>query len=400
MIFIVKCLLYISLGLFLHSYILYPIIVGLFYFLQKKKKRIQFTIEDDLPMVFILISVHNEEKIIRQKLESLFQTNYPLDHIQVYVGSDFSNDHTNSILQEFQTKYTNLHALFYNVRRGKPQVLNDLMKVVRENHSLAADRIVLYTDANVILNKDTIYRMVRNFKDPKVGLVDCRMISGDLTKTGVAKSEDNYIRLESRLKQWEGELWGCMMGAFGGCYAVRSNLVCTLPEKILVDDFYISMKVLEQNYFAISDSEALAFESLTGSFQQEFRRKSRISSGNIQNLIFFYKNVLTRPFIENFCFFSHKVIRWIGPVLLVLSILSSFILTMEQKGIHSIVFITLCVVLFLIPWMDRVLMKGGIHWSLFRNISYFSWMNLALLNGLLRYYKGIRSSIWEPTKRT
>lgn len=105
-----------------------------------------------------------------------------------------------------------------------------------------------------------------------------------------------------------------MIGPFGGFYALRKNLYQLIPENFLVDDFFICMNVLKQNFKSIADPDAIAYEEVSEDWKQEYKRKARISAGNFQNLIHF-ENLLLRFNSTSFCFFSHKVLRWLGPFL-------------------------------------------------------------------------------------
>ncbi|MEO6691169.1 MAG: glycosyl transferase family 2, partial [Saprospiraceae bacterium] len=172
-----------------------------------------------------------------------------------------------------------------------------------------------------------------------------------------------------------------------------------IPETILVDDFYLSMKVLDKGAHCISDLEAIAHEALPGKLTEEFRRKSRISSGNFQNLKIFGNILISKPIIRAFCFFSHKVLRWISPILILLAFLSSAILTLFHAGLATGILSFLCLIFLIIPMVDYPLDKAGIQVGIIRNISYFAWMNLALLIGFIKYWKGIKTSIWQPTGR-
>jgi hypothetical protein len=91
-----------------------------------------------------------------------------------------------------------------------------------------------------------------------------------------------YISREVLIKQHESILWGTMMGPFGGCFAIRSELYEPVPKNFLVDDFYINMKVLEKGYQCINNLNALVFEDISNNLSDEFKRKVRISTGNFQ----------------------------------------------------------------------------------------------------------------------
>ncbi|HMW38945.1 MAG: glycosyltransferase [Saprospiraceae bacterium] len=392
-----QVMLFVSLGLLIHSYLIYPGIVALLYFF-KLKKSVEQPGSNSLPNLCCIIPAYNEEKVIASKIQSVLDCDYPGEKLQILVGSDQSSDSTAEIVDQFVQRDSRIQFFNFQTRRGKPQVLNDLVQIALRTRPQDSDLVIVFTDANVMLEYHTLQRLAATFNNPRIGLCDSRMISVDTLEDNISGSEEHYLQLESQLKYWEGFLWGCMMGPFGGCYAVRANLVPILPENILVDDFYVSMKVIEQGYQTRSAPDAMAFEKLPGQLTEEFRRKERISAGNMQNL-FYFVHLLTHSFPVSFAFISHKIIRWTGPVWLILAMISSLMLSLNNFLAYSWIFLFMLVVFFIVPWVDRELGKAGIHLKPFRRISYFAWMNLALLMGLFKYLGGVRSSIWQPTQR-
>ena len=120
------------------------------------------------------------------------------------------------------------------------------------------------------------------------------------------------------MKYQEGVVWGAMMGAFGGCFAVRRACYHPAPAEFLVDDFYITMAVLRDGYQAINELDAICYEDVSDHLPEEFRRKARISAGNFQNLGEF-RPLLCPPWRGvAFAWWSHKVLRWCTPQLLLL----------------------------------------------------------------------------------
>ena len=159
-------------------------------------------------------------------------------------------------------------------------MINDLMDCARAQDPIQSDHIYIFTDANVLLSKDAIIELTKKFSNSEIGLVDSRIIPVGLQEDGISKSENTYIGLESKLKYWEGQLWGMMMGVFGGCFAIRSNLVRKVPTNFITDDFFITMSVLDASKKCISNPSAICTESIPNKIHEEFRRKTRISSGN------------------------------------------------------------------------------------------------------------------------
>ncbi|MBU2650068.1 MAG: glycosyltransferase [Bacteroidetes bacterium] len=378
---------WVSVLLIFHSYLFYPLLLKI---LSSGKKGNQdvYDPQDDLPMVSIIISAFNEEEVIDEKIRSVFASSYPQDRLEMLIGSDCSGDNTDSIISNLANEFPSLRFFPYKQRRGKQNVVNDLV-----NESKGS--ILILSDANVMFSPGTVFNLVKHFRNPRIGLVDSNMINRGQKKEGISIQESSYISREVWIKNMEGRLWGSMMGPFGGCYAIRRMDYSPVPPNYLVDDFYINMKVFEQGKMAINDLDATVFEDVSSDLGVEIRRKTRIATGNFQNLITFY-GLLFRKNV-GFCFLSHKVIRWFGPWLIILALLSSLFLA--TGSIFYLIIFCLQLGLLAIPFLDYFLKKAGIHNRFLRLITHFYAMNLALMLGFFRVMKPVRSGVWDRTKR-
>lgn len=379
-----------------HSYILYPVLLKLFS-TGKKENDIVFNSNDaQLPKVFVVLSVFNEEKVIREKLESLFNTNYPLNKLSVYIGSDNSTDKTNSIVQEIAAKYPSLSFFPFSERSGKPNVLNKLISNIEEGTLDRAKDVFVFTDANVMFTPDTIYQLVKHFKNKDIWQTGANILNKGVMNTGISFQEKSYITIENTTKYLEGLNWGAMIGAFGGCYAIRAQGWLPIPANYIVDDFYLSLNILSKNKKAILERNAICYEDVSNEVANEFNRKARIQAGNFQNLRS-YSGLLFRFNAVAFCFFSHKLIRWAGPLLIAIAYIANiFLLPFSQFYLFTFVVQNL---LLLSPVIDTLLKRMGIHLILLRFASYFIIMNIALAKGFVMYMKGIKTNAWNPTER-
>lgn len=384
--------------LLVHSYVFYPLIIK---WLAKGKSsnKIYFTPDDlELPTLVIIMAVYNEEAVIDEKLASIFSTNYPLQKIQIYIGSDNSTDQTNEIIEAYQAKYNNIYFKIFEGRNGKIKIVNQLIMNYEARQKNSEHSIYILTDANVFFAPTLLYQLAKHFKNPSIGLVAANILNKQVKCTGISLQEQWYIQRENGVKYYEGILWGTMMGAFGACYAVRKEQFKPTPANFIVDDFYISMQVLVQGKQAIKAPTAICYEDVSNDIWEEFRRKKRISAGNFQNLATFYPllHIFRYPKVA-FCFWSHKVIRWFGPILLLLVFVTALWLSQVNHFFQFVLFLQIGI--FLIPFVDYILKKVNVHIKIFRFITYFLLMNIALFIGLLHYLKGIKTNVWKPTKR-
>ncbi len=380
-------LFWLPVGLLFHSYVLFPL------WLEYRYRRLPPPPPEgpagEAPRVSVLIPAYNEEAVIEEKIRSVYASDYPLSRLEVLVMSDASTDATDHIIQRLAEEYSSLKFFRSPQRTGKPGLLN---RLAREANG---DLLVL-TDANVLWTPHTLKALTLPFADASVGLVDSCLI-GKGEEEGIALQEKKYTLREVRIRHREGAIWGFIMGPSGACYALRKELYTPVPDNFLVDDFFITMKVLEQGYHAKVSLDAEVYEDVTVRFPEAFRRKVRIAAGNFQNLARFFhmfRNITT-PL--GFCFWSHKGIRWLGPWLLLLNLVSNLLLF----PLFPFYLFTFAghLFLFLMIAFDNILSLFGKQIVILRFITHFYSMNLALGVGSVKALKGIRTNVWEPTKR-
>lgn len=379
---------WICLFLVSYTYILFPSILSLL--ARNRSLEARSFSEEELPLISVLIAAHNEEKMIGAKIDSVLAADYPPDKMEILVGSDASTDQTNTILKQRELTVSTLQLFLYVERQGKPRIINQLVQKAR-------GEILVISDANVLLESDTLRELIRYFKEEHIGLVDSRLISTGIRKDGISRQEKFYTSREVSIKHRESILWESMMGPFGGCYAIRKTFYRAVPDHFLVDDFYISMSVFEQGGACISNIHAKVSEDVSNNPREEFRRKKRISAGNYQNLFRFRCLLFRGSKGVGFSFFSHKLLRWMVPFLVLASLAISIILGMKSN--FYLVLALLHLLVLFIPLIGHILRKIGIQSIPLRFISHFVLMNMALLAGFFKFSRGIKNNVWQPTSR-
>ncbi len=382
----VSILFWASAAALFHSYVLYPLLVRVLT-TGRKPNAVVYDRETP-PPVTVIVAAHNEERIIERKIDSIFTGGYPKDKLHVIVGSDRSTDRTDEIVMRCAERYGRVELVPFAERTGKTGVLNALVP-------RAETDIVVLTDANVLIGQDTLFQLVRHFRNESISLVDSNMIYVDGGVANVSKQEKTYIGAEVTVKQAESLLAGCMMGPFGGCYALRRKHYVAVPPTFLVDDFYINMRVIEQGFRCINELNAHVYEEISHSLGEEFRRKVRIATGNFQNLATFWR-LLFRPDAVAFCFWSHKVLRWLGPLFLLAVFAASAVLA--GVPLYAWAF-RLQVACYAVPLADVTLSAAGLRVGALRFVTHGVAMNAALFAGMVRYLRGVDSGVWQPTRR-
>ena len=345
------------------------------------------------PDVTLFIAAYNEKDYVASKMKNTLELDYPKDKLHVVWVTDGSDDGTPNLLKDYPN--TTVHHL--DERNGKIGAMNRGMQFVKTP-------IVIFSDANTMLGKESIKRIVNLFSSPKVGCVsgEKRIINKE-TDVASGAGEGLYWKYESALKKWDAELYS-VVGAAGELFAIRTELYRHVEKDTLLDDFVISLRVAQDGYTIQYDPEAYAIESASANVKEELKRKIRISAGGIQSIvrlksllnIFKYKTL-------SFQYISHRVLRWtLTPLCLILLIPVSFFLSLNEGmfslGLYSTLF-----------WLQMLFYVGALSGWFFENREtrikilfvpyYFFIMNLSVVLGFFRYMKNTQSVNWERAKR-
>ena len=353
----------------------------------RQKKR-ELPPDNELPEVTLMICAYNEQDIVDSKMKNTRQIKYP--KLKVVWVTDGSNDHTNDYL----AKYHDVEVIYSPERRGKTAALNHGLSLVKSE-------LVVMTDANTMLNPESIQEIVRCFMDPKVACVAGeKRVAARHEGQAAAEGEGLYWKYESTLKRWDGELYSAM-GAAGELCAIRRSLYEPMPENALLDDFVMSLRMVDKGYKIAYTADAYAMEYGSADLTEESKRKRRIAAGGLQS-IWWLRNMMNplRQPVVAFQFVSHRVLRWsITPIALLLLIPLNVLLVFLKAGnIYTWIWV-LQLVFYMAAYLGYLLEQYGRRNKLLYVPYYFLFMNLNVFRGMtyLRTHKS--SGAWEKAKR-
>ncbi|MEZ7875124.1 MAG: glycosyltransferase family 2 protein [Bacteroidales bacterium] len=388
-----KTLFWISLFVVFYTYVGYGILLCMLVKIKEffSKPAIHQISPADFPYVSLLIAAYNEEKIVDEKMSNCFELGYPKDKLKIVWITDGSTDSTNEKL----SRYSNTEVLFEPKRGGKTAALNRAMNFINTD-------IVIFTDANTILNKDSITEIVNAFSDPKVGCVagEKRIALTSATNTS-SLGEGAYWKYESVLKEMDSRL-NTTAGAAGELFAVRKDLYEYVEEDTLLDDFIISMRIAKKGYKIRYCKNAYAVEGGSLNMREEKKRKVRIAAGGIQSVIRLSSllNIFKYPLLS-FQYISHRVLRWtITPVLLISLFPFNIILVLNEEQIIYKILLSLQILFYLAAYTGKIFERRNIKLSVFLIPYYFMFMNFNVFSGLIYLLKKKRGDgTWEKAKR-
>ena len=389
-----KILFWICLVICIYTYVGYGVLLYLLVLLKRmvkgKPKQMELPEDSQLPDVAFMVCAYNEQDVVEMKMQNIHELDYPKDKLHVVWVTDGSSDNTN----EYLKAYPEVEVIYSPERRGKTAALNHGLSMVTSD-------ITVMTDANTMVNREAIREIVRCMQDPKVACVagEKRVMSrheGEIA----AEGEGLYWKYESALKRLDSELYSAM-GAAGELNAIRTHLYEKMSETALLDDFVMSMRMVEQGYKIAYTSEAYAMEYGSANLEEESKRKRRIAAGGLQSS-WWLRSMMNpfKNFMVAFQFVSHRVLRWsITPIALMALIPLNVALVMMKAGtVYTIIWI-LQILFYLTAFSGYLLEQHGHKNKLLYVPYYFLFMNINVFRGMhyLKTHQG--GGTWEKAKR-
>ena len=369
-----------SLLLIIHAYFGYALslaMIGLFR--SKKINKSPFS-----PSLTMIIAAHNEEKMIQRKIENILRLTYPKEKLQVIIASDGSTDRTNEIIRRYGNEGIQLLELME--RKGKEGAQKAAVR-------RAVGDILVFSDAATMLDPGGLQRITANFADPTVGCVS----SEDRVMTGAGNpgGENLYVRYEMWLRLLESRV-NSLVGMSGSFFAARKE-VCEDFSGELQSDFRTVLNSVKLGLRAVSDPEVIGYYRDVDQEKQEFDRKVRTV---VRGLTVFFKHIhflnAMKYGLFSYQYFCHKLLRWLVPALLFVAFIANLILALQSK---------LFLLLFLGQVIFYTLGARGYHrpatasTPLLKIPAYFLLVNISIGLAWIRYLKGQRVVMWQPTER-
>ena len=339
--------------------------------------------------VTLLISVYNEARIISSKLKNTMALDYPNERLEVIVVSDASTDGTDSIVEALAGRGFKL--LRIPERRGKTMGLNAAIRQAR-------GEIIVFSDANILYQKDAIRQLVRNFADPNVGCVTGNSCYVENLKSAAHVQENNYWRYEQIIRSLESRL-GSTVGGDGAIFAIRKDLYTPLqPDAI--NDLGIPLQIVARGYRAIFEPAAVGFEPSAGDFKGEFRRKRRIVNRSWRGIVS-VPEVLDPRVVGIFAWqvWSHKVLRWLM-LPMVLTVAAGCFIAYPTGLIYRLGAVGFMASLVIAGLGGLAQDRLGRLARLAHGLFYFYMVNLAAFAGIIMAIAGRVEVMWTPERNT
>lgn len=369
-----------ALGVIVWVYLGYPVVLALAAILRSKPVR-RAPVE---PTVSLIICAYNEERHIRRKLEESLRTDYPADRLDIIVVSDGSTDRTDDIVREFAPR---VRLLRVEGRGGK---------TIAQHHGVRAARgeILVFSDVTTVYTPRTIRAMVENFADPQVGCV-----GGDLhylkdPANPSAEGRAMFWSYERQLRRWESQVHS-IIGVAGCVYAMRKSLYVEL-DPATISDFVQPGKVTARGWRTVLEPAAQAWEPVEShTMGEELFRRARVITRGLRGAFAMPEllNPLRHPWFAT-VLWSHRVLRWLVPVFLLVLLAANVPLAWRTGGPFTVALLGQ-VTFYLAGLVGALLERARIRVPGMVVPLYFCLVNLAPLIALANLLRGERKVVWE-----
>ena len=376
----IEIIFFASVFLVCFAYLGYPLSLLLI----AKIRRMEVKRAISYPTVTFIVTVHNEEKRIHQKLENSLSLEYPADKLHIVVASDGSTDRTNEIVQGYLGRGVELLALAE--RKGKESAQRDAVRN-------ASGEILVFSDVATSVERDALRRLVSNFADCSVGCVSSedRVIADD----GKPSGEGLYVCYEMWVRALETRA-NSLVGMSGSLFAARKE-VCADFSADMQSDFRTVLNSVKLGLRGISDPLVVGVYRDAGDRRREWERKVRTV---VRGLTVFFRHLeLLNPIRYGWFSYQllcHKLLRWCVPAFLFVAFGANLALARGSDAfgallIAQIIFYSLGLLGLLRPHRQEPMPV--------KIPAYFVAVNASLLMAWWRYLRGERITVWLPTRR-
>ncbi|HEX7316900.1 MAG TPA: glycosyltransferase family 2 protein [Pyrinomonadaceae bacterium] len=377
-----KTLFWLSAVALAYAYVGYPLLVWLVARLRPRDvRRAEFE-----PVVSVVITAYNEERDLASKLENTLALDYPREKLEIIVASDCSSDRTDEIARSYAARGVRLHR--QAERLGKTAAQNAAVE-------LARGEVVLFSDATTLYQRDVLRAMLPNFADASVGCVAGKLIYVDPASTSVGQGAKSYWGYETFLKTHESRACS-LIGASGCLYAVRRSAYVPLYHEAC-SDFIIATKMVEQGLRAVYEPAAVCTEETNRQADKELRMRVRVIAQTYTDL--WRHRRLLNPLRGGFYaieLLSHKVMRYLVPLFLMLTLVSSAALA--PRSLFFAVAFAGQAAFYVAALAGWLLERGGARVRLLSLPHYFVLANLAAVIAFYKFARGERYARWEPIR--
>ncbi|NLP51841.1 glycosyltransferase family 2 protein [Bacillus sp. RO1] len=341
------------------------------------------------PTVTVMVVAHNEEKVILEKLNNIIELDYPRDKIEFLIASDNSTDKTNNIVKQFIKEHQNLNIRLYEVkaRKGKTNAQNEAQKTVTTEY-------LVMTDANSIMDKDSVKELMSSFTSDDIAYVSGRLSIVNHASSDVSNAEASYWDSDLATREIEGRIQSITAGN-GALYACRTRDYYDF-DPIQCHDSAMPPLYALQGKRAIANHDAIAYEKAGEVIEDEFGRKVRMNRIILKHILPDLRilNIFKYKWFSYF-YFGHRTCRYLLWISHLLVFITNALLI--QASLLYIITFAGQVLFYLLALVRAITKSNNKYLTL---VYYYCVTVLAQWVGVYNILTGKAKPFWEKAEST
>ena len=260
------------------------------------------------PTVSVVVASADPAADVLARVRDLLATTYDPARLEVVVALDAVNGRATAA--ELRDVDPRLRVVTGDQPGGKAATLNAGVRA-------ATGELLVFTDTHQRFEPAAIPALAAALvADPRRGAVSGALaLSGG---RGARTPAEWYWLLERRLRRDEARLHS-VIGVTGAVYAMRRALWAPLPDGLLLDDLYVPMRLVLAGHRIGFEPAARAVDRRTFTARQEFRRKVRTLTGNVQLCAWLPAVLVPGRNPVWLQFVCHKLLRLLTPYLVLVA---------------------------------------------------------------------------------
>lgn len=326
----------------------------------------------------LLFCAYNEADAMPEKLANLAMLKRQHPSLELLAFDDGSSDGTGDLIAAQGDLVTLIRG---PGRSGKAHGMKQLAARARGD-------ILIFTDANVLLDSEAIDNLLARYADPDIGGVLGSLHYVGQGESATASVGSLYWRIEERLKDEESRT-GNVLGADGSIFSIRRSLYPDFPDSVL-DDLTVSMAVVFAGKRLVKAKDVIARERLVTARKDEYRRKVRIAARAWHTHSHLRAQLRRMAAIDRFKYASRKIIRWFGGLFILTGAVAAGALALR---ISPMLYLIGALVVALVIWRGIRARSGPFAALVDVLIAY-----AATLQGVAKAMTGRTVTIWNPAK--
>jgi cellulose synthase/poly-beta-1,6-N-acetylglucosamine synthase-like glycosyltransferase len=353
-------------------FLFYPLI------LRMLPSKPEHSVASALPSASLLFCAYNEAAAMPEKLANLAMLKRLHPALEILAFDDGSADGTGDLIAAQGDLVTLVRG---PGRSGKAHGMKQLA-------ARATGDVLIFTDANVLLDEEAIERLLARYSDPEIGGVLGSLHYVGADESATASVGSLYWRIEERLKDEESRT-GSVLGADGSIFSIRRNLYPDFPDSVL-DDLTVSVSVIFAGKRLVKAKDVIARERLVTARQDEYRRKVRIAARSWHTHGYLRPQLQQMAAIDRFKYASRKIVRWFGGVFIVIGAVAAGALAMR---LSPVLYMGGALAVAIVIWIGVRARSGPFAALVDVLIAY-----AATLQGVVRAMTGRTVTVWNPAK--